>query len=213
MGWRDSLVSVFSSTPPPDGNPPAAVTTPGPAPYELAHLLAAGIERRLAAVYLDPLNAAAREFDIVTPIRASMFLAQLAWESEDFKAVEEIWGPTPAQQGYENRVDLGNNRPGAGGPGNGRRWAGHGLIQVTGYLNHLATANYFSVPIDGVVDWLKTPVGGCRSAGLYWFTHGCNELADKGDFVGVTRKINGGTNGLPGRNAIFSALVKAFGLA
>jgi putative chitinase len=179
----------------------------------MAHLLAAGIERRLAALYLDPLNAAAIKFDIVTPIRAAMFLAQIAWESEDFKATEEIWGPTPAQVGYENRADLGNNRPDAGGPGNGRRWAGHGLIQVTGYFNHLAMANYFGIPSDGIVAWLKTPEGGCQSAAMYWFTHGCNELADRGDFVGVTRKINGGTNGLAGRNAIFSVLVKAFGLA
>ncbi len=205
-GWLDKLVAAGATTVP-------GVVPEAPDPISIAVMVTAGVERRLAIDFVAWINNACREFDIVTPQRAAYFLAQIAWESDDFKALREIWGPTQAQLGYENRKDLGNDKPGAGGPGNGRRWCGHGLIQITGYHNHLAVANYFSVSIEQVAAWLMLPEGASRSAAMYWFTHGCNELADRGDFTGVTRKINGGINGLAGRQAILAAIAPSMGIA
>ena len=184
-----------------------AVPVSWAAPLDLNDLYAAGIKDPIATRFLPPLNAAMHEFDIVTPVRAAMFLAQVAWESDDFKNLVEIWGPTPAQLRYEGCKYLGNTQP-----GDGRKWRGHGLIQITGYFNHLAEANYFGIPIDQIAAWLQEPVGACRSAAHYFFVHHCNELADSHDLVAVTRKINGGTNGLAGRQKIYDAVCQRMGL-
>lgn len=91
---------------------------------------------------------------------------------------------------YANR--LGN---GAASTGDGWLYRGAGLIQLTGKDNQHACAERFGVDSAAVGDWLRTPVGACKSAAWFWQQHGCNELADAGDFDAITRKINGGQNG------------------
>lgn len=95
---------------------------------------------------------------------------------------------------YANR--MGN---GAVSSGDGWLYRGAGIIQVTGKDNQCACAAHFGKDPCSVGDWLRTPEGACRSAAWFWQSHGCNELADADDFVGVTKKINGGTNGLGSR--------------
>ena len=219
MSWLDQIYSLF-------GTKPGTIATPDPTqgqvaadpggwapPLVYADLVAAGITEPRVTKFLSQLNEAMHEFEITTAQRAAMFLAQVTWESEDFKYMAEIWGPTAAQLGYENRHDLGNDLPGAGGPGNGRRWAGHGLLEVTGYFNHNAEATYFGIPIGQVAAWLQTPIGACRSAAHFWFVHGCNALADAGNFSAVTKKINGGYTALDKRLVVYQAIAQAKGIA
>ena len=159
-------------------------------------LLAAGVDEPHVEVFLDPLNAACDEFEINTDLRAAIFLAQITWESGRFRTLQEIWGPTPYQLRY---------------PG-GRLYSGRGLIQITGLPNYTAVSDYFSVPLDQVAGWLLTTEGACRSAGWFWKTNGCNELADAHAFTAVTKKINGGTTALPQRIAIYAEIAKEKGL-
>lgn len=153
-----------------------------------------------AAKYLNWLNATMAEFSINTPARQASFLSQLGHESGQLQYVQELasgaaydTGPLAKRLGNTPEAD-----------GDGQRWKGHGFIQITGHDNHVACAAYFKIPLDGIVAWLVTPEGACRSAGWFWKTHGLNELADAGDQVAVTRRVNGGTNGLAERLALFN---------
>jgi putative chitinase len=78
------------------------------------------------------LNTAMQLYGIDTPARQAMFLANIGVETGGLKWLSEIWGPTPTQRGYEGRADLGNTQT-----GDGRRFAGHGMLQTTGRFNHI----------------------------------------------------------------------------
>jgi putative chitinase len=148
------------------------------------------------SLLVDPLNAAMREFDINTVTRETCFLAQIAHESGGFNYLRELWGPTPQQTRYEGRLDLGNTEP-----GDGFKYRGRGLIQVTGRANYKRCGEALDLPLEDCPEMLELPLNACRSAGWFWKANGCNEIADSGDFVRLTRRINGGTNGLADRQA------------
>jgi putative chitinase len=172
----------------------------------LAQLLAImPLARPRAGRYLDWLNIAMDEFGINTPLRQASFLAQLAHESGELQFTQELASGAAYDTGALAKR-LGNT-PEA--DGDGQKWKGHGFIQVTGYANHLACAKHFGMDVEAVVPWLLTPEGACRSAGWFWATHGLNQLADAGDQVAVTRRINGGTNGLSSRLTYFAKAVEA----
>ena len=211
MGWTDMFWRRTAPVLPPPtlSAPEPAAPIPHPGPYTERHLSAAGASPELIARFLAPLNAAALEFEIVYRRRPWMFLAQVAHESGRFRYTSELWGPTPAQLKYEGRPDLGNSAI-----GDGPLFRGHGLIQITGRANHQAVAQHFRLSFPrGVIEWLQSPDGACRSAAWFWSTHGCNELADAGDFVAVTRRINGGLNGLEDRQSLYGAICEAAGVA
>lgn len=148
------------------------------------------------ALFVEPLNETFREFDIDNPARETAFLAQVAHESGGFVYTRELWGPTPAQERYEGRADLGNTIP-----GDGRRFMGRGLIQITGRANYAAVSVALGVDFLNNPVLLEEPIHAARSAGWFWKSRGLSELADKGDFRGITRRINGGYNGLQDRLA------------
>ena len=157
--------------------------------------------RPYAPRYLDWLNATMAEFDINTPARQASFLSQVGHESMHLRCVQELAsGAAYDTGGLAARL---GNTPEA--DGDGQKWKGHGFIEITGFDNHVACARYFGIPLDGIVAWLMTPEGACRSAGWFWKEHGLNQLADAGDQVAVTRRVNGGTNGLAERLALFAA--------
>lgn len=170
-------------------------------------LAAIGVSPALRLLYIGPLQAAMDEYSITYGERPAMFLAQVAHESNLFRDTSELWGPTPQQCRYDNSGSLA--RALGNPPGEGFTWRGHGLIQITGYYNHKAAAEHFGVPVDKIAEWLTTPVGACRSAAWFWESHGCNALADRFDFVGVTKRINGGFNGLARRVELYRKLVNA----
>ena len=172
--------------------------------------------RSKVGIFLPALNAAMLEFGINTPARQASFLAQLAHESGQLLYVRELWGPTPSQLRYErdptaawpprgrtdrNQLpfDLGNSQA-----GDGSRFRGRGLLQVTGRTNYAACGKALGLDLLNRPDLLEQVVNACRSAGWFWQTKGLNALADAGDQVKVTRRINGGTNGLAERLALFA---------
>lgn len=167
-------------------------------PQDLARLSNARIDR--ATEWLPEIDAAMKEFEINTPIRQAMFLAQIGYESSGFRNSTEIWGPSDQQHGYEGRKDLGNVVP-----GDGYKFKGRGLIQLTGRANYAEATLALDADLLTHPELLGEPVLASRSAAWFWKTHGCNELADQGDFLGITKRINGGTNGLPQRWAIYQA--------
>lgn len=167
-----------------------------------------------AETWLPHIQRACELFGINTPARLAAFLAQIGHESGRLVYVREIWGPTPAQQRYEGRADLGNTQP-----GDGKRYMGRGLIQTTGRANYAATRDGLAAFVPSVPDFeampalLERPDMAALSAAWYWHSRKLNALADAGDFVAITRRINGGTNGLADRQALHRAACAAMGVA
>lgn len=154
------------------------------------------------AEFLPHLNAAMGEFAINSPARAAAFIAQLAHESGEFRWMEEIWGPTPAQRRYEPpstlAARLGNTQP-----GDGTRFKGRGPIQLTGRANYQRFGQLLGIDLIAQPQRAASPDVAFRIAALYWANRGLNPLADAGDFREITRRINGGFNGLADRMKYF----------
>lgn len=157
-----------------------------------------------ASRFIGPLNDAMDECQIDSPKRIAAYLAQIGHESGQLRYVEEI----ASGAAYDNRKDLGNTRPEAiaiakrNGTTAGRFYKGHGLIQITGYDNHLAAMLALDIDCVENPQLLCEPVNACRSAAWFWASHGLNELADAGRFKRITKVINGGFNGLADRLAL-----------
>lgn len=145
--------------------------------------------------FVSPLNGAMHEFHINSPIRQAAFIAQIAHESGELRYVEEI----DSGSAYEGRKDLGNTQP-----GDGMKYKGRGLIQITGRNNYLECGKALGVDLVTQPELLETNDLACRSAAWFWSSHGLNDLADKGDFERITKRINGGYNGLKERQAYYA---------
>jgi putative chitinase len=160
------------------------------------------------------LTAAITEFEIDRPARTAAFLAQLAHESGQFRFMEEIWGPTDAQNRYEPPGDLAQ-RLGNTEAGDGRRFKGRGPIQVTGRANYRTFGDLLRVDLVADPARAANPDMAFRIAALYWVKRGLNELADKatGDaFRQITRRINGGFNGLEDRQRFYESAKAVLGV-
>lgn len=150
-------------------------------------------------LYLPYLNKAMREFEIATYLRASAFLAQLAHESAEFRYFEEI----ASGKAYEGRKDLGNTQP-----GDGVKYKGHGPIQITGRANHAACGKALGLDLINNPTLITQPPNAFRSAGWFWDTRGLNALADQRLFKAITKKINGGFNGLADRQKYYDRALR-----
>lgn len=170
-----------------------------------------GITAERADCWDDWLNEAMSLYGINTKKRIAAFLAQVGHESGRLKYTSEIWGPTAAQRRYEGRKDLGNIYP-----GDGSRFRGHGLIQTTGRFNHRRVTQRLRAlfPALGVPDFeaeptkLTLPRWAALSAADYWDMIDGNALADTDQFTLLTRRINGGTNGLADRRSLWASMRK-----
>ena len=135
------------------------------------------------------------DVDDITPgIRRQMFLAQLAHESDGFKTTREY----ASGSAYEGRSDLGNTQE-----GDGRRYRGRGLIQLTGRANYREFSKLLDVNIEDNPDVVETFPYALEVSTLFWSERGLNGIADTGDFRKVTRRINGGYNGMADRERYF----------
>jgi predicted chitinase len=153
--------------------------------------------------FTPALLEAMKRFDIADNLRrAAAFIAQLAHESGEFRFMEEIWGPTAAQERYEPQRDLAR-RLGNTEPGDGKRYKGRGPIQVTGRANYRKYGDLLGVDLVAQPELAATPATGLAVAGLFWQRNGLNALADQGDFKEITRRINGGSNGLAERQKFY----------
>ena len=145
------------------------------------------------AVFVEPLNDAMREFEIdANPARETHFLAQICHESGAFHYVREL----ASGEAYEGRGDLGNTEP-----GDGVRFKGRGLIQITGRSNYRECGDALGLDLLANPELLEEPINASRSAGWFWQTHNLNELADRGDIKAITKRINGGLNGFSDRQS------------
>lgn len=157
--------------------------------------------------FLAPLNAAMLEFGIDTPARQAAFLAQVGHESGQLQYVEEI----ASGRAYEGRADLGNTVR-----GDGIRFKGRGLIEITGRANYAACGKALGLDLVLHPELLCEPVNACRSAAWFWKTHDLNKWADAGDIDGVSDVVNrghktaaiGDANGFADRAALFAAFKK-----
>jgi putative chitinase len=151
--------------------------------------------------------AAARylpQYDIASTLSIAHFLAQGAHETGGFRIFVEIWGPTDAQRGYEGRADLGNTTP-----GDGFRFRGRGIFQLTG------RANYTDHGLADTPDKAAEPDAAVRVACEYWRNRNLNELAEADDVLAISIRINGRNRrtGLPnGYDDRRAMLKKAKGL-
>ena len=149
---------------------------------------------QLAGFFVPVLNTAMNRYQIVGPKRIAAFIAQIGHESGQLKYVKEIWGPTAAQAKYEGRKDLGNTLA-----GDGSKYRGRGLIQITGRANYMACSEALGLDLIKKPELLEKPQHACMSAAWFWATRGLNTLADAGQFDRITRRISGGLNGLEER--------------
>lgn len=161
-----------------------------------------------AGKYALPLEHTCIEFGITTALQKAHFLGQVAHESDNFRTAREY----ASGAAYEGRKDLGNTEP-----GDGRRFPGRGLIQVTGRTNTLACsiARYGDSRLLFAPELLEEPDNAAWCAGWYWKSRNLNRWADEDNIREVTRRINGGYNGLADRiqktaraKALFAQLVQ-----
>jgi len=101
-------------------------------------------------------------------------------------------------QAYEGRKDLGNTEP-----GDGKRYKGRGPIQLTGRASYRKAGEALGLELEQNPEMAARPEIGCQVAGWFWQTRKLNALADTDDFQQITRRINGGLNGLPQREAYY----------
>lgn len=189
---------------------------------ELLQALCPKTKRSVLEGYVQPLHDVAEYYDMYdNPARCAGFLAQIAHESGGFNFVKEnlnysakgLMGtfkkyfPTEdlAKQ-YErkpekiaNRVYANRMANGDEASGDGYRFCGRGLIQLTGRANYTKFAEDLGISIEETIAYLETPAGAVSSAGWFWDNNNLNGYCDKGDFVGLTKRINGGTIGLADR--------------
>ena len=184
-----------------------------------------------AAKFADALNAAMEEFEINTKARQAMFLAQCAHESGHFRLVSEnlnysadglrrvfpkYFRDVDANDYHRQPEKIANrvysSRMGNGdeASGDGWRFRGRGLIQLTGKSNYIACSEDLEVDLLENPDYLLTPEGAARSAAWFWWQNDLNDYADKGDIVGCSKRVNGGTIGLEDRKELYESAMEVF---
>jgi len=159
--------------------------------------------------YLVFINRYASEFGITTSLRMAHYLAQIAHESCELKYTKELASGAKYDTG-KLAVTLGNT-PEA--DGDGQRYKGRGLIQLTGKANYKAYKAYCGFDVVSKPELLEQPLGATRSSMWFWWKHGINALADKDDVKAVTKRINGGYNGLASRTKYLTKAKKALGIS
>lgn len=187
-----------------------------------------------AGAFLDPLNLAMEEFGIDTPARQSAFLAQAAHESTQLRDLREnlnysadrlieifrrrftladaaAYARQPeriANRVYAQRLGNGDEAS-----GDGWRFRGRGIFQVTGRANYAECSR--ALCNDEILierpELLELPDGACRSAGWFWQSRELNQYADTGDFRTLTLRINGGLNGYAERAEFYMRAKEALG--
>lgn len=175
----------------------------------------------IADQWLQPLNDAMARFNINTPQRVAAFIGQCAHESANFGTLTEnlnyrmealvaVWPrhfPTldMAAQYHRKPEQIANrayaNRMGNGpeDSGDGWKYRGRGLIQLTGKSNYQLASDALRVDLVANPDAATEPAMAALTAAWFWNKHGLNELADKGDNELIGRRINGGTHGMADR--------------
>ena len=173
---------------------------------KLTHTALLAFVAQRAMTPLEPLGAAmavhAPAHGITeTAARLANFLGQAAHETGAFRYLREVWGPTKAQKGYEGRTDLGNTQP-----GDGYRYRGRGIFQLTGRANYRDIGASIGQPLESSPELAERPDIAVLTACRFWQSRGLNALADQGLEDTITRLINGGTNGIAERRRLVTRM-------
>lgn len=159
-----------------------------------------GVAYKVVKPYIHWLNLYCERYEINTPLRLAAFLAQIGHESGRFVYTEEI----ASGSAYEGRIDLGNTQL-----GDGIRYKGRGLIQITGRNNYTRLSKDLEIDFVSEPALLCLPQFAVWSACWYWSWRKLNQLADEGLFRDITKKINGGYNGLEDREKLYANCKRA----
>ena len=208
-------------------------------PITIGLLEAMGIRHALAVQWLPHLSQAAHRYQIdATPRRLAAWLATIAHESARLTSVVEnlnysaqglaqTWPSRYADMaGQPTRLALdiarippaianltyaGRLGNGSAGSGDGWRYRGRGLIQITGRANYAASGAELGLDLITKPEQLEQPYIAAMSSAEWWHRHGCNSLADTGDMAAVTRRVNGGMTGLDDRLKLYRAALAYLG--
>jgi len=186
--------------------------------------------------WCEALNKILPDYEIDTPQRVAAFIEQCAHESGGFTALHENlnyravtlrkifpkYFPTDElaeqyasqpnkQELIANRVYANRMGNGDEASGDGYRYCGRGLIQLTGKQNYQAFADSIEIPVEEVPEFLETFEGAVQSACWFWEANNLNQWADKGDILTLTKRINGGTIGLADREKHYHHALDIFG--
>ncbi|PCB11750.1 glycoside hydrolase family 19 protein [Pseudomonas aeruginosa] len=183
-----------------------------------------------AGVFVGALHRGMTRFGITSPVRAAAFLAQAGHESSQLTRLVEslnysargLAATWPSRyrsadgkpnalalnlarhpQAIANNTYASRNGNGDEASGDGWRYRGRGLLQITGRSNYRAAAAGLGQPLEAEPELLEQPEWAALSAAWWWATHGLNELADRGEFAAITRRINGGLIGQAERMALW----------
>ena len=182
----------------------------------VALLIACGVAPAQARVFAEPLAVACQRFDITTPARAAGFLGQAMVESDGFTALEEVLFYRSADriaavfvrlretlslndlaqlarnpQGLANAAYAGRNGNGDVASGDGWRFRGRGLFQLTGRSNYLDAEVGLGRPYVSTPELVALPPDACLTAAWFWHNKKCNALADSAQWDAITRAVNG----------------------
>ena len=182
----------------------------------------------------DAMRRCLPDYDINTPHRVAAFVAQCAHESGGFKFLSEnlnykaaslmkVWPryfPDQATaNAYAGRAEMIANRAYAGRMGNGPeasgdgwKFRGRGLIQLTGRSNYQSFADSIETNVEEIPEYLGTFEGAVQSACWFWETNNLNRFADAGDILNLTKRINGGTLGLADRQKHYEHALHVLGV-
>ena len=208
-------------------------------PITLGLLEAMGVRHALAAQWLPHLSMAAHRYQIdANPRRLAAWLATIAHESARLTSVVEnlnysamglaqTWPARYAdmtgqpnataqriarrQEDIANLTYAGRLGNGSAGSGDGWRYRGRGLIQITGRANYAQSGAELGVDLFAKPEQLEQPYLAAMSAAEWWHRHGGNQIADTGDMAAVTRRVNGGLTGLDDRLKLYSAALAYLG--
>ncbi len=165
---------------------------------QLLQIYTSATKARIDA-FLPFLNSTMSCFSIDTSLRMAAFLAQVGHESGQLRYVLEL----ASGEAYEGREALGNIHA-----GDGVRYKGRGLIQLTGRANYEALEHEHGIPCVSRPEILETPENATFVAGWFWDKHGLNALADAEDFIKITKRVNGKLNGYALRLEIYERALK-----
>ena len=184
--------------------------------------------------WFEALSEILPEYEITSPQRVAAFLAQCAHESGGFVFLKENLnykaaslrrvfpkyfpddaiaaqyagkGEMIANRVYANRMGNGDEAS-----GDGFRYCGRGLIQLTGKNNYTFFAGSLDIPVEEASEYLQTFEGAVQSACFFWETNKLNQWADAGDILTLTKRINGGTIGLEDRQKHYQHALHIFGV-
>lgn len=202
---------------------------------ELLQAMCPKTKKTILEGYIEPLNTVGQYYEMFdNPKRISGFLAQIAHESSGFNAILEnlnyskeglrrIFGkyfPTDemaasyarkpemiANRVYSNRMKNGDEAS-----GDGFKFRGRGLIQLTGRDNYTKFAEALDMSIEDTIAYLETPNGAVASAGWFWDNNKLNQYCDRDDFITLTKRINGGTIGLEDRKHHYNIALQFLGM-